>query len=666
VTSSFRQRYQRALAAFLADGGEAARQRAYELGREALAERAGFIDLLALHREILPQFPQADFSATLEFLNEAAAPLEMELRGYHEANLSLRELNQELERKVEERTASLRDAEALLRARAQRLEALAGLGRHALGNPDLNALLGEACQVLGRLLGAGAARVLRVQRDPELMLLVAGFGWESKELGTYSCRIARGSQAEFVLRQPDAVLVEDLGRESRFEPDPLLVRSGQLSSVEAGIRAERGAWGILGAHSPRPAHFAPESLGFVQALADVLSTAITRGSVERALRNAEEKFFQAQKIDALGRLAGGVAHDFNNLLTVINGTSEMALAQPGLSEPLSEALRDIAAAGKRAGSLTRQLLSFSRKQDLSPALVDLNALVSGMEAMLRRLMPESIEWRWKAGEGLGQVLADPVKLEQVVLNLVINAAEAMPAGGSISLETGMLAPQDSPLVPGLGQGAFVTLAVRDTGEGMDPATRQRLFEPFFTTKQKGTGLGLATAYGIVKQFGGHILVESEPGRGSCFKIYLPLAEAGPAARPAGDSAAPARGHERVLVVEDDELVLRITRSLLVSDGYRVLEARSPAAALSLADGPGERPSLLVTDMVMPGMGGEKLSLLLAEKWPGLKVLFLSGYALNALQAQGHLLGKADFLEKPYQASEFSAKVRELLDRGEAP
>jgi CheY-like chemotaxis protein len=319
----------------------------------------------------------------------------------------------------------------------------------------------------------------------------------------------------------------------------------------------------------------------------------------------------------------------------------------------------VARAGHRASSLTRQLLAFSRKENISPTPLDLNRLVPEMEKMLHRLIRENISWQWKPAADLGLVLADAGQMEQVIMNLVINACDAMPRGGTLRIETANT--DDS--------GPMVSLSVSDTGLGMDQATRERLFEPFFTTKEagRGTGLGLATAYGIVQQAGGLIHVESEPGRGSCFKVLLPrLGSQGAAAGPEPRGEAAAGGGETVLVVEDDELVRRLTRGVLGSSGYKVIEAAGAEEALALFSALPSPPDMMVTDLVMPGMGGQELSRRLHELQPELKVLFLSGYPLAAVKAQGLLKPGQDFLEKPYTPAGLASKVREVLDRKAAP
>jgi PAS domain S-box-containing protein len=383
-------------------------------------------------------------------------------------------------------------------------------------------------------------------------------------------------------------------------------------------------------------------------------------------RGVEEQFRQSQKMEALGRLAGGVAHDFNNLLTVISGYAELLMSDPKMDDETRHQLQEIAASSKRASSLTRQLLAFSRKQIVQRQPVDLNDTLRRMQDMLRRLIGENVKLTIGPGENLATVMADPGHIEQTIMNLVVNARDALPRGGSIRIETANVeldeayAKDHSGVVPG----EFVMLAVSDTGIGMDAATRARLFEPFFTTKErgKGTGLGLATVYGIAKQFGGHIWVYSEPGRGSCFKIYFPKAASGESApAPRAAPASAKGGTETILVVEDDPNLRRLVRDALQTQGYTVLEAADGDAGLKISDGHEFPIHLLLTDSVLPGISGPALSKTLKERRPGLKVLFMSGYTdASVFEQAGVEIGR-DFLQKPFTVEALARKIREILD-----
>jgi PAS domain S-box-containing protein len=391
-----------------------------------------------------------------------------------------------------------------------------------------------------------------------------------------------------------------------------------------------------------------------------------RKQAEETLRQTEERFRQAQKMEAIGRLAGGVAHDFNNLLTVITGYSELLMASLTESDPSLGLIQEIAKAAQRAAMLTRQLLAFSRKQVLSSKVVDLNTILADMNKMLHRLIGEDVSLVPVLAPELHPVKVDPGQVEQVVMNLAVNARDAMPQGGMLTLETSNVTLDESYTreYPELQPGAFVLLAVSDTGCGMDEAVKARIFEPFFTTKEvgKGTGLGLATVYGIVKQAGGHVSVYSEPGQGTTFKIYFPCApQELPVIRPEVRSCpSSTSGTETVLVVEDEDGVRALTKQVLQNDGYKVLEARHGVEALEVCGEQEEPVHLVVTDVVMPKMNGPQLAELMRGMWPNLRVLFLSGYTDRALLHSGLLDGNHNFLQKPFTPQDLASKVREML------
>jgi PAS domain S-box-containing protein len=378
----------------------------------------------------------------------------------------------------------------------------------------------------------------------------------------------------------------------------------------------------------------------------------------------EHQLRHAQKMEAVGQLAGGVAHDFNNLLTAIMGYSEIALELLGNDREVASAVKEIEKAGVRAATLTRQLLAFSRKQLLSPAVLDPNAVIGDVEALLRRLIGEHIDLRIERDIAVGAVKADPNQLEQVLLNLAVNARDAMPGGGVLSIET-RAADVDEGYArthPDLPPGHYVVISVRDSGIGMDETTIGRIFEPFFTTKSAGdgTGLGLAVVYGIVRQSGGHVIVRSEPGKGSTFDIYLPRVNEAPASSVVRRRRAKANGgSETILVAEDEDLVRRLLKTTLTSGGYSVLEARNGVEALEICKQMGASVDLLVTDVVMPKMTGLELARRLAVDHPDLKVLCLSGYSAEATTAQRPL--EWPFLAKPFVPAALLERVREVLD-----
>jgi PAS domain S-box-containing protein len=382
-------------------------------------------------------------------------------------------------------------------------------------------------------------------------------------------------------------------------------------------------------------------------------------------KRLEQQLRQAQKMEAVGRLAGGVAHDFNNLLTIISGYGGLLLEHPGTVEPLRGYVNEIKNASGRAASLTRQLLAFSRQQVLAPRVLGLNAVVANIEKMLKRLIGEDIDLVTILGESLWPVKADPGQLEQVLLNLAVNARDAMPNGGVLTIETANVemdstsAQTHFPLPPG----RYVLLAISDTGIGMDAETQARIFDPFFTTKEKGkgTGLGLAMVYGIVKQSGGYIWVYSEVGKGTTFKIYLPRTEEEVEESGPGRSGFKAQlGTETLLLVEDEDAVRVLVRNVLREKGYRILEASRGEEALELAGQYGGPIDLLVTDVVMPQMNGRELARRLADLLPQIKVLYISGYADNAVWYQGGLDSGGAFLQKPFSPEALARKVREVL------
>ena len=384
-------------------------------------------------------------------------------------------------------------------------------------------------------------------------------------------------------------------------------------------------------------------------------------------KQLEEQLRQSQKMEAVGKLAGGVAHDFNNLLTIITGYSQLLLDRIGQDSPLRGNLMEIKKAGDRASSLTQQLLAFSRRQVLKPKVLDLNSVVAGLEGMLQRLVGEDIHLVTALDPELGPVKADPGQIEQAIMNLVVNARDAMPQGGRLSIETANNVERTKADSRGESlkePATYAMLAVSDTGCGMDAQTQARIFEPFFTTKEvgKGTGLGLSTVYGIVEQSGGHIDVASELGRGTTFKIYLPRVDDAVTER-GGDkvSASQPRGTETVLIVEDEPGVRALARDTLQRRGYSVLEARHGIEALVIGDQHPGTIHLLMADVVMPQMNGREVAERLLRVRPKVKVLYVSGYTEDAIVHHGVLAPGTNFLQKPFTPDDLSEKVREVLD-----
>ena len=384
-------------------------------------------------------------------------------------------------------------------------------------------------------------------------------------------------------------------------------------------------------------------------------------------KQLEEQLRQAQKMEAVGRLAGGIAHDFNNLLMVIQGYSDLLVERLPGGDPLRRNAEQIQMASQRASSLTRQLLAFSRKQMLAPKILNVQSVVAEMEKILRRLIGEDIQLETSSAPDLGLVKADRSQIEQVILNLAVNARDAMPQGGRLTIETANVELDSSYSHPPavLSPGRYVMLAVTDNGCGMDAETQAHVFEPFFTTKEKGkgTGLGLATVYGVVKQSGGYVWVYSEPGRGTSFKIYLPRIEetAVPAGRDSkSDMQIPQRGSETILLVEDEKGVRELAREYLASSGYTVIEAEDGHTALELAAMHVGQIHLLLTDVVMPGISGRELAERVSQIRPGIKIIYMSGYTDQAVVHHGILQNDAVLLQKPFTLMTLAGKLREML------
>lgn len=395
---------------------------------------------------------------------------------------------------------------------------------------------------------------------------------------------------------------------------------------------------------------------------------IARDMTER--NRLEAQLAQSRKMEAIGILAGGVAHDFNNLLSIMVTYTAFALDALKQGDPLRADIEQVAKAGDRAVSLTRQLLAFSRQQILEPVVIDLNATVASIEPMLRRLLGESIDMSLVSEPSLGRVSADPGQIEQVIMNLVANARDAMPTGGELTIETANVSVTSatSSTAAGLKQGQHVMLAVGDTGSGMDAITRERIFEPFFTTKGlgKGTGLGLSTVLGIVQQSGGHLELQSELGKGTRFEVYLPRVDRAVAPIPASASGTAVQGgHETILVVEDDEQVLNLTRSILRRNGYDVLVASNGGEAFLISEQHADAIHLLLTDVVMPRMNGRQVAERLAMTRPEMKVLFMTGYTDDAVVRQGVFDADMALLQKPITPEALARRVRAVLDEPRA-
>ncbi len=553
------------------------------------------------------------------------------------AEVALRKAKEDLEVMVAERTAQLADANERLRCElAEREKAEVALQsereflRAVLQNMEDGLL---ACNAEGALTFLNKA-AMELHGLPDLPLPAKDwtghfqlFAAEGKTpLRPEETPLRRALRGEGV-RNVEVVVVPGNG------PQRTLLVSGQAMAAPAG--GKQGALLVL------------------------------RDITEQKLM--EQQFIQSQKIEAVGRLAGGVAHDFNNLLTIITGYSQLVRDQLKAEDPLRPHVEEVIAAADRAAALTRQLLAFSRKQVLAPQILDLNQIIQNLSKMLRRLIGEDIEIRNVLSPTLGRVQADPAQIEQIIINLALNARDAMPRGGKLIVETAdadldqAYAGRHMAMVAG----RYVMLAVTDTGIGMDEETQAHIFEPFFTTKEKGkgTGLGLAMVYGTVKQSGGYIWVYSEPGRGTTFKVYLPRVEdtSEVIAPPPSASAEVPRGSETILLVEDEEGVRSMVRGVLESHGYRVLEAQQARDVLQYCQNESGTIHLLLTDVVMPKMSGRELAERVIALHPETRVLYMSGYTDDAIVHHGVLNPGLAFIQKPFTPEALMRKVREVLD-----
>lgn len=464
----------------------------------------------------------------------------------------------------------------------------------------------------------------------------------------YSAEELQSTSSLDQVHPDDRHLVEEAAREARTE--------GVGRTIQYRMRHKNGAWHILESGAS----------GVLNAQGQVEKLIIVNRDVT-ARRNLEEQFRQAQKMEAVGRLSGGVAHDFNNLLGVIIGYAEFLQERLEPENALRGSADEILNAGKRAAGLTRQLLAFSRQQVLDPKVIDLNGAVSDMEKLLRRLIGEDVELSTQLASDLGRVKADQGQLEQVVMNLAVNARDAMPQGGKLIIATENMVMDEAfvrrypyPVQPG----PYVCLSMIDSGIGMDSETKARAFEPFFTTKEKGkgTGLGLSTVYGVVKQSGGYIDIFSSPGAGTTFKIYLPRIDEAVKLPAPSQGEGSFDGKETILLAEDEASLRRLTRATLEQSGYKVLEAKDGVEALAVSEASDLPIDLLLTDVVMPGMGGRALAQELTRQRPEMKVVYMSGYTGQGVGTQGPIDPGSDFLSKPFTGVVLARKIREALDR----
>lgn len=492
--------------------------------------------------------------------------------------------------------------------------------------------------------------------------------------------------AEHALISPGILVVEDASMDERFSGD-LFVAGAPRARFYAGaplLTIGGHALGVLAVMDRLPRTITSEqreallalaslimsqlerrrSAAYLSTLSDqIIDEVARRRRAEESLRECEERFRQSQKMESVGRLAAGVAHDFNNLLVVILGNSDFLLEKLESDDSISLRVKEIRKAGQWAAALTRQLLAFSRKRILNPEVIELDRVVADMNRILKRLIGEDVDLLTALQAPEGRIEADPGQIEQAIMNLVINARDAMPSGGKLTIETRNVSLDEgyTSTHPGARPGHYVMLSVSDTGCGMDEETKRKVFEPFFTTKEpgQGTGLGLSTVYGIVKQAGGNIWVYSEVGKGSTFTIYLPrvmqMEEMALSQREA------ARGTETILVVEDEQMVREIIIEILATHGYGVIEARTGAEAFQASERHEGEIDLLITDVVMPGMSGREVAEKFLQASQQTRVLYISGYTESTIVHRGVLTSGTPFLQKPFTADALLRKVRKVLD-----
>jgi PAS domain S-box-containing protein len=552
-----------------------------------------------------------------------------------------------------------------LSARAERQSVIAKLGLRALEGIDLIQLMRETVDVLAATLGLECAKVLELLPNGTELRLVAGVGWKEGLVETATVGSGLESQAGYTLVSREPVVVEDLRTETRFSGPSLLHDHGIISGMSVPIHGTERPYGVLGVHTRVLRHFSEDEIRFLQSAANVLALAVRRREAEEALRKSEEQLLQAQKMEAIGLLASGVAHDFNNLLSAIQGSSELILDRAEAGSPLFRTAQRIQRGAERGANLIRHLLAFSRKQVAQPRVLSVNVAVREASDLWGRLIGEDIDLTLDLHPLAGRVRIDPAQMDQVVVNLVVNAGDAMPRGGQLGVATSNVALGDAAARRlEVAPGDYVRIAVSDTGQGIAPDVRSRIFEPFFTTKApgRGTGLGLSTVYGIVKQSGGAIDVESRPGAGATFSIYLPRARE-QLSEPAAPKpvAAPSGGAESILLVEDDNLLRELLREVLEVYGYSVIEAESPKDALRIVAERNGGIDLVLTDVVMPRMTGVELVEHLHKTSPDMKVLFMSGYTERALADRGMFEASVALIQKPFSNRALAAKLRDVLD-----
>jgi signal transduction histidine kinase/ActR/RegA family two-component response regulator len=562
---------------------------------------------------------------------------------------------------LQRRTTERERTEKSLLNRALEQTVVAALGQFTLTSNDLDAMLNQAVLLVGQTLDVEFTAVFKRLPDGQL-LLQAGTGWKSEHLGRARLPGDNGTQIGFTLNSGEPSVMTDPKTRAEFAASPFLAEHGVVSSMTVAIPTRGESFGVLGVHTARQREFTGDETQFLIAVAGCIGIAADHLNLEEQLR-------QSQKMESIGQLAAGVAHDFNNMLTIIQGHSSALLAKPSLPPEMLEPVQAVYFASERAAGLTRQLLMFSRKNIMQPKPLDVREVVGNMTKLLARLLGETIALEFQSPAELPSVEGDPGMIEQVVMNLAVNARDAMPDGGTlaITIEPMEIDAAHAERHPDARTGYFLRLRVADTGTGMDATTLGRIFEPFFTTKEvgKGTGLGLATVYGIVKQHSGWIEVSSEPGKGTSFDVFFPASGeiAAPAKIEAAPDAAVTGGDETILIVEDEEILREMAGGILKDCGYHLLEAATGIEALEVWRGRSGEIDLVLTDMVMPdGISGVDLAKRLLADRPDLKIIFTSGYTSTEINAELVSRSQARFLQKPYSHTTLARVVRDCLDQ----
>ncbi len=593
------------------------------------------------------------------------------------AEQALRQANQELEGRVEERTAELSTANARLReeiAERRRAEEELGLLNRVMAataaGETLESALDAVCHELALAFELPRVDVALFDKEKTVATVAAEYpAPDCPPSPEESVEVAGNAAFQYLCTHRRPLAIEGAQTDPRLVPiHNLLRRRGTVSLLLLPLVVDEETVGSLGMEAAEPRVFSAGEVDLARRVAEQVSGVLARARLQEAHRRMEEQVYEAQKMEAVGRLAGGIAHDFNNVLTVIELSSRLIELKLNPKDPLWSHLRSIKDAAGRATGLTRQLLAFGRSEMVEPQVVNLNRVLDGLERMLRRLIGEDIELTMRPSADLWPIEIDPTRIEQVVINLAVNARDAMPDGGKLTIETANVVLDEAFADHHLGvqPGEYVMLAVSDNGTGMDDEVKRHIFEPFFTTKErgKGSGLGLATVFGVVKQNRGYVRVHSEVDQGTVFKVYLPRVAAGgraPSHHSSADTAAPARGSESVLVVEDNALVRELVQSVLTAQGYKVLLAQDGEEGLQVAQNYGGPIHLLLTDVIMPRLGGRALADRLQPSRPEMRVLFISGYTDDALVRRGAPDKGFHFLPKPFDVETLARKVRSVLD-----